>query len=290
MLKKGYNIMYSTGIRSLKLNVIRCTRFYSSSKTHYDTLELPTTSTIKQVKLQFKKLSKKYHPDLNSHLKDEEKESNNSKFVEIVAAYEVLKDIRKKREYDSNLRSEGLGGTKAMKRSNEWHNKYYGEAKYHSRSGNHYTASGLNTRRHKVRYNTPHEDKSRFGGQHVNYGDRYDVPHFDYNEHLNKHLKFEQRIINKQLTKEERQKILHQLAKDGDTSNLSEELITKHLKRQVQHTNGNPSNREKTNYSSTYSPYIYKPPTDDESGALKTFIILGSVSGSLYLLYSVFSG
>lgn len=279
-------------------------RCFSSSnirlqKNYYEILELPHLVSIKDIKVQFKKLSKKYHPDLNSHLPEEEKKANSDKFVQIVTAYDTLKDIKKKKSYDAQFKSTGNYYNKnpsASRRNQEWQNKYYGEAKYYSKSHSgmrsSYSASGLNTKRHSVRHDNGFANESTFTGEHRNYGDRHGVPHFNYDEHLLKHLKFEQRIINRQLTDEDREAILQQLKKAGDVKNLSEELITKHLMRQVHHSN-NAKNGGRSSSSGTsssgsssqnHNPYMYHGPQDDGDGLKMTIILLGA-GGSLYLLY-----
>ncbi|KAI5970147.1 hypothetical protein CANMA_000758 [Candida margitis] len=206
-----------------------------ANQNYYQLLELPTNATIKEIKLQFKKLSKKYHPDLNQHLDAEAKQENNSKYVAMVNAYDTLKDIKKKRAYDqSSSTGGGFSSSNSNRRSNEY-NKYYGEAKYYSRSGKStYSASGLNTKRHKVKYQhsgSTGANQSRFSGEHINHGDKYDVPHFDYDKHLNRNLRFEQRIIDKYMDPATRDRILSQLQSSGE--HISEELKTKHLLRHV---------------------------------------------------------
>ncbi|ABN67909.2 predicted protein [Scheffersomyces stipitis CBS 6054] len=279
-------------------------RAYSSTgaSNYYDSLEVPVNASIKDIKISFRKLSKIHHPDVNTHLVGEEKEVNNEKFVEIVNAYETLKDVKKKKQYDLQLKLVGnFHGANATSHTSsareDWNNQYYGEAKYYSRSGGHYTASGLNSKRHKVYNFSNHGEGSHFSGKHINYGDRFDVPHFDYNEHLHKHLKFEQHIINKHISPEERSKILEKLSKSGEK--LSEELITKHLMRHVHHFKGNEVNpnhfasstatfapQATASMSSKRNPHMYHGPRvdDNDSGTFKTFMILGA-GGSLFLLY-----
>lgn len=273
-----------------------------SSKSYYQILEIPNNASIKDIKNQFKKLSKKYHPDLNNHLGEEEKKANSDKFVVIVTAYDTLKDIKKKKQYDLQLKS-GLGDVYAKtsqnssSRNDEWQNKYYGEAKYYSRSGsNSHSGSGLNAKRHRVYHHGNYDSTSAFSGKHVNYGDRFDVPHFNYNEHLLKNLKFEQRIISKRLSDDDRKAILKQLSKSGDISNLSEELITKHLMRQVHHSYNKSNNQSSfapqssSAGSQAKNPYMYQGPhkgnDDDNDGFLfKSFMFLGGV-GSICVFYS----
>ena len=53
----------------------------------YEVLGVPITATMDEIKKAYKKLAKKYHPDLNPNGKDAEK-----KMKEINAAYEALKN------------------------------------------------------------------------------------------------------------------------------------------------------------------------------------------------------
>ncbi|RLV92951.1 hypothetical protein JA1_002897 [Spathaspora sp. JA1] len=212
-------------------------------------------------------------------------------------AYNVLKDMRKRKEYDLGLKSQGgFGGGRsatARYRQSEWHNRYYGEAKYYSRGGggSGYTASGYNTKRHRVRFDhghVPQEDSptSGFHGKHRNYGDRYDVSHFDYDEHLNRNLKFEQRLIDKRIDSETKEKILAQLEKSGRV--ITEEVKTKHLLRQAQlHTSIKP----KTEYMSypSSNPYQYQSRQQPNDTFLpRSFMYMVGGGGlSMYLLYKI---
>ena len=64
------------------------------SKSLYDTLDVSENATAEEIKKSYRKLARKYHPDIN---KDE---SAIEKFKEINAAYEVLSDSEKKSQYD----------------------------------------------------------------------------------------------------------------------------------------------------------------------------------------------
>ncbi|EGW29945.1 uncharacterized protein SPAPADRAFT_144342, partial [Spathaspora passalidarum NRRL Y-27907] len=268
----------------------------TANLTHYQLLDIPRNATLKEIKLQFKKLTKQYHPDLNQHLSAEERESNSATYVKMVDAYTVLKDVRKRREYDLSLKSQGSysGGdatTTARYKQSDWHSKYYGEAKYYSRSGNSYTtASGYNTRRHRVRYDhgqVPEDNNTGFHGKHRNYGDRYDVPHFDYDEHLNRNLKFEQRLIDKRLDSVTKEKILAQLAKSGLP--MTEEVKTKHLLRQAQVRSSCNQHREYMYYTPPSSQNFYqsRAPPPNEGPSIRTFVFMSGGGFSLYLLYKL---
>ena len=64
------------------------------SKSLYETLGISEGASADEIKKAYRKLARKYHPDIN---KDPEAQD---KFKEINAAYEVLSDTEKKSQYD----------------------------------------------------------------------------------------------------------------------------------------------------------------------------------------------
>ena len=64
------------------------------SKSLYDTLEISENASNEEIKKAYRKLARKYHPDINKDPGAEEK------FKEVNAAYEVLSDENKKAQYD----------------------------------------------------------------------------------------------------------------------------------------------------------------------------------------------
>ncbi len=64
------------------------------AKSLYETLEVSENATESEIKKAYRKLARKYHPDVNKEASAEEK------FKEINAAYEILSDKEKKAQYD----------------------------------------------------------------------------------------------------------------------------------------------------------------------------------------------
>lgn len=64
------------------------------AKSLYETLEVSENASHDEIKKAYRKLARKYHPDVNKSPEAEEK------FKEINAAYEVLGDKEKKEQYD----------------------------------------------------------------------------------------------------------------------------------------------------------------------------------------------
>lgn len=66
------------------------------SKNPYDVLGVPKTATADEIKKAYRKLAMKHHPDKNKGDKASE-----AKFKEVSAAYEVLSDEKKRKNFDT---------------------------------------------------------------------------------------------------------------------------------------------------------------------------------------------
>ena len=68
----------------------------TGSRSYYEILGLKSTTDQKAIRMAYQSMVKKYHPDVNKE------KSAEQKTIEINGAYAVLKDKRKKEEYDSS--------------------------------------------------------------------------------------------------------------------------------------------------------------------------------------------
>ncbi|MBN1215910.1 MAG: molecular chaperone DnaJ [Candidatus Lokiarchaeota archaeon] len=67
-----------------------------NKRDYYEVLGINKTASIDEIKMAYRKLARKFHPDVNKedpHAKD--------KFIEVQEAYEVLSDSDKRRNYDN---------------------------------------------------------------------------------------------------------------------------------------------------------------------------------------------
>ena len=65
------------------------------AKSYYDTLGVPRNASEKEVKNAYRRLARKYHPDVNAGSQEAQE-----RFKEVNAAYEVLSDADNRKKYD----------------------------------------------------------------------------------------------------------------------------------------------------------------------------------------------
>lgn len=74
---------------------------------HYRTLQVTRDAEPEVIERAFKALSLKHHPDV---VGEPHREAATRRMQAINAAYTVLRDPRRRREYDASLPPEGTGG------------------------------------------------------------------------------------------------------------------------------------------------------------------------------------
>lgn len=67
---------------------------------YYDVLGVSKSASESEIKSAFRKLSRKWHPDMQAGKPDSEKKAAEEKFKEVAEAYEVLSDKSKRAQYD----------------------------------------------------------------------------------------------------------------------------------------------------------------------------------------------
>ncbi|MBA2649022.1 MAG: DnaJ domain-containing protein [Legionella sp.] len=92
-----------------------------SQKDYYKIMGLDQNATEKDIKIAYRKLARKYHPDIS-------KESNaEERFKEMGEAYEVLHDPNKRKEYDNALKYQAYSqNTHSSTQQGSPHQQYQG--------------------------------------------------------------------------------------------------------------------------------------------------------------------
>ena len=82
----------------------------AEKRDYYEVLGVARTATDEEIKLAYRKIAIKYHPDRNPGDKDAEE-----KFKEAAEAYDVLRDQQKRQQYDqfgfAGAQAGGFGGS-----------------------------------------------------------------------------------------------------------------------------------------------------------------------------------
>lgn len=75
------------------------------SRNYYHILSVPQNANVEAIKRAYRKLALQYHPDRNHGQEEKVKKKNEEAMKELVAAYQVLSDPRKRRDYDLGLKN-----------------------------------------------------------------------------------------------------------------------------------------------------------------------------------------
>ena len=74
-----------------------------STKDYYKVLQISRDASTVDVRKAFFNLAKKYHPDLNTHKREEDRQQAKILFQEINEAHQILADEKLRAKYDSVL-------------------------------------------------------------------------------------------------------------------------------------------------------------------------------------------
>ena len=104
-------------------------RSYRTKKNYYDVLGLTPKASSTEIKSAYYRLSKKYHPDLNTT------DASKAAFAEISEAYEVLGNRRSRRLYDRGQFSHPTSGSDMGATDADYHS-------FIKKQGDHFRARG----------------------------------------------------------------------------------------------------------------------------------------------------
>ncbi len=109
------------------------------AKNLYDILGVSKTASATEIKSQYRKLARKYHPDLNKDDKDAAE-----KFKEVSLAYDILGDKKKREQYDNNeIDAEGKPTGFGASGFNSGFNGFNNNSSYHTYSSGGFDGAGF---------------------------------------------------------------------------------------------------------------------------------------------------
>ncbi len=170
---------------------------FDPAKDYYKILGLDSKASEKEIKLAYHKFAKMYHPDLN-------KGKTTDEFKEMSAAYDILSDVNKKKQYDDyrNLYSGGSSSSSSSSYDSNYNTGYnqgYNTStNYNSNSeySRNQSSSGFNKSYRKTTY-TYRDPKT---GEYKPYkyeGDSQGNPFFkDFDDFMKKFHRHDPRYMN----------------------------------------------------------------------------------------------
>ncbi|CAN1269502.1 Chaperone protein dnaJ 20, chloroplastic [Linum perenne] len=103
-------------ITPIRASAAESNNLYVTTQSFYDLLGIPTMGTLPEIKQAYRKLARKYHPDVSPPEKAEE---HTKQFLRIQEAYETLSDPRSRADYDRDFASGFHLGFSAGKQFNK---------------------------------------------------------------------------------------------------------------------------------------------------------------------------
>lgn len=159
---------------------------FDASKDYYKALGISSTANEKQIKEAYYKLAKKHHPDVNGGKTSEQ-------FKEMSAAYDILSDAGKKKQYDefrSMYSNENYSNDTSQSQGSTYSNPFGGSQNYEKfyRGSGNTSREGFNKQYNKTRTTYSYRDPKT--GQYKSYtyeGDSQGNPFFkDFEDFMKK--------------------------------------------------------------------------------------------------------
>ncbi|CAB4256936.1 similar to Saccharomyces cerevisiae YJL073W JEM1 DnaJ-like chaperone required for nuclear membrane fusion during mating, localizes to the ER membrane [Maudiozyma barnettii] len=95
---------------------------HNTDKDYYKILNVPKESNSKEIRKAYLNLTKKYHPDKQGSLSENDEKKIHEKMSEINEAYEILSDDNKRSDYDNSRNGGSGGGHRQQGNGNDWFN------------------------------------------------------------------------------------------------------------------------------------------------------------------------
>lgn len=102
------------GLRSNGRRMFTRASAWKSERSPYESLELDRDVGEDEIKVAYRRLAKRYHPDVYDGSGDlDEGETAEARFIEVQAAYELLMDMEQRKQYDRDNRVNPMKASKA---------------------------------------------------------------------------------------------------------------------------------------------------------------------------------
>jgi len=96
------------------------------NKDHYKTLNIQRNASNKEIKIAYRHLARKYHPDRNSNVSDDIMKNIN-------IAFEILSDPEKRKQYDKTLFDNFIKDNEAIAKNFKYKSNFNGKNDHYSR-------------------------------------------------------------------------------------------------------------------------------------------------------------
>jgi curved DNA-binding protein CbpA len=244
---------------------------YDPEIDYYKILGLTKQSTEKEIKVAYYKLAKQYHPDVNQG-------KTNEKFKEMSAAYDILSDSVKRREYDASRSFSSFYSGKQYSSSSYNNTNSYNNYQYSNYRTNDDPFKNMNDFfRNFYKKNQQQNYKSNFYENPKDFKSKYYHKNKDYFKTFNN--------INRN---EEDSKYYEESPKKSST-NFSRKYFEKNKKYYESFKKPNTGTENESRYNSSYSTEDTKYSSAPQSEALFIILTLLGIFIGSNLIHSIFN-